>query len=317
MIRNSLKNITKNIRKKYPKPFDVSTILKTKLDFADFAGTYIVIKDFNKEHVAEFKYVPEDGAILIGYDDSPKYHAYYEKNFPEMHTKEHIKYYQQVFDLLHKNAIFKELFEVDLEPLTVTEDMFIVNKECVKRLHVNETFNRLAPAGLHISISFQYYVNESFMLKPRMKFHFEFDDFGSLILYYDYDTQCLHFGELQFVNSETFKDLNTANVAFKFNAWPFHMHSIQSKILGFDKKQPDIVFYSLNNDESYSLMNINQQEPIKTFSELESIFDKWMMEIGVLINKKIAIFYKLDDTFEPEAKKNVVDNFNILKMTLI
>lgn len=314
MIRNSLKTIKKTIRKKYPKPFDVSTFSKTK---PEVAGTYIVIKDFNKEVIAEFKYNQEDGAILIGYDNSPKYREYYEKIFPELHTNEHLYYYQQVFDTLHDNAIFKELFEVDLEPLTVTEDMFSLNKEYIKRLHVNKTFKKLSPAGLHISIGFQYYVNENFALKPRMKLSFEFDDFGSLILYYDYDTKCLHFGKVQFVDSETFKDLNTANVSFKFNAWPFNMTAIQLKMLGLESKQPDIIFYALNNDESYPLMNVNQQDPIKTFSELESIFGKWMMEIGVLINKKIAVFYKLDDTFESEAKQNVVDNFNILKMTLI
>jgi len=313
MIRNSLKTIKKTIRKKYPKPFDVSTFIKTK---PEVAGTYIVIKDFNKEAIAEFKYNQEDGAILIGYDNSPKYREYYEKNFPELHIKEHLNYYQEVFDKLHENSIFKELFEVDLEPLKVTEDMFSLNKECIKRLHVNKTFKNLVPAGLHISICFQYYVNDNFMLKPRMKFNFEFDDFGSLILYYDYDTKCLHFGEIQFVDSETFKDLNTNNVTF-INNLPFYITKRHLQMLGLDTKKTDIEFYALNNDESYSLMSINQQDPIKTFSKLKSIFDKWMMEIGVLINKKIAVFYKLDNTFEPDAKENVVDNFNILKMTLI
>lgn len=165
MIRNSLKEIKKNLRKKYPKPFDVSTFFRTE---DSEVKTFIMIKDFKKNEVAQFKYIPEDGAILTGYEYSPKYRTYYENNFPEPHSADHLPYYQQVIDLFHENAIFKELFAYEQESFKFTEDMFKSEEVCIMRLDVNNDFKQFTPN--------QYYVNDTFVLKPRMKIDFEFDD---------------------------------------------------------------------------------------------------------------------------------------------
>lgn len=307
MIRNTLQEIKKNLRRKYPKPFDVSTSFKN-------GTTLIMIKDFNKQPVAEFKYIPEDGAILIGYENSPKYRSYYETNFPELHTNEHMAYYQDIIDIFHKNAIFKELFSYKQEPLKLTEDMFKLEEVCILKLDVNTDFKKIAPNGLHISICFQYYVNENFSLTPRMKISFEFEDLGSLILYYDYDTNIIHFGEVQFVDSETFKDFKES----VFNNYgPFLLTQIQLRLLGIDLKPVKIIFYEFDNESTYQLMNINKQDPIENFQKLETVFNSWMSEIGILLNKKFAIIHKLDDTFEAEAKDKVIENFNLVKMALI
>lgn len=64
-------------------------------------------------------------------------------------------------------------------------------------------------------------------------------------------------------------------------------------------------------------MNIKKQDPIENFQKLESVFNSWMSEIGILLNKKFAIIHKLDDTFEAEAKDKVIENFNLVKMAII
>lgn len=273
-----------------------------------------MIKDFKKNEVAQFKYIPEDGAILTGYEYSLKYGTYYENNFPELHSTEHLPYYQQVIDLFHENAIFKELFAYEQESFKLTEDMFKLEEFCIRKLDVNNDYKKLAPNGLHISIGFQYYVNEDFSLKPRMKFNFEFEDLGSLILYYDYDTNIIHFGEVQFVDSGTFKDFKEP--VFKNNG-PFLLTQIQLKLLGLELKPVKIVFYQFDNESTYQLMNIKKQDPIENFQKLESVFNSWMSEIGILLNKKFAIIHKLDDTFEAEAKDKVIENFNLVKMAII
>lgn len=307
MIRNTLQEIKKNLKRKYPKPFDVSTSFKNET-------TMIIIKDFNKQPVAEFKYVPEDGAILIGYENSPKYRPYYEKNFPDLHTNEHMAYYQDIIDIFHNNSIFKELFSYEQESLKLTEDMFKLKEVRIQKLDLNNDFKKLAPNGLHISIGFQYYVNENFSLKPRMKIDFEFEDLGSLILYYDYDSNIIHFGEVQFVDSDTFKDFKEP--AFN-NYGPFLLTQIQLRLLGIELKPVKIIFYKFDNESTYQLMNMNKQDPIENFQKLEAVFNSWMSEIGILINKKLAIIHKLDDTFEAEAKDKVIENFNLVKMALI
>lgn len=313
MIRNSLKEIKKNLRKKYPKPFDISTFFKNE---NSEVKTFIMIKDFNKKPVAQFKYVPDDGAILIGYENSLKYLQYYETNFPELHSTEHLPYYQQVIDLLHENAIFKEIFAYNQDSLKLIDSMFTLEEICIGKLDVHKDFKKLAPNGLHISTGFQYYVNENFLMKPRMKINFEFEDFGSLILYYDYDTNVVHFGDVHFVDSESFTELK--NSPFK-NVGPFNLTQIQLKLLGIEpfEGQSEIIFYELDDDSVYNLMNIHKQEPIHSFKELEVVFNHWMSEIGVLINKKSAIIHKLDDTFEADARDKVIENFDLVKMSRI
>jgi len=313
VIRNTLQEIKKNLRKKYPKPFDVSTFFRTE---NSEVKTFIMIKDFKKNEVAQFKYIPEDGAILTGYEYSLKYGTYYENNFPELHSTEHLPYYQQVIDLFHENAIFKELFAYEQESFKLTEDMFKSEEFCIMRLDVNNDFKQFAPNGLHISIGFQYYVNDTFVLKPRMKVNFEFDDLGSLILYYDYDTNVVHFGDVHFVDSDTFKELK--NPPFK-NTGPFYLtqYQMQSMFLGLLEKKVEIVFHEMDNDMVYQLMNIRKQDPICSHKELESVFNHWMSEIGVLINQKSAIVHKLDDTFEAESRAKVIENFNLVKMARI
>ena len=313
MIRNSLKAIKKNLRKKYPKPFDVSTVFRNE---NSEVKTFIMIKDFKKIEVAQFKYIPEDGAILTGYEYSPKYRTYYENNFPALHSTEHLPYYQQVIDIFHENAIFKELFAYEQESFKLKEDMFKSEEVCIMRLDVNKDFKQFAPNGLHISVGFQYYVNETFVLKPRMKINFEFDDLGSLILYYDYDTNVVHFGDVHFVDSDTFKDLK--NTSLK-NAESFYLtqYQMQLRFLGILDKKAEIIFYEMDNDSVDNLMNIHKQDTIHTFKKLEVVFNHWMSEIGVLINKKSAILHKLDDTFEAESRDKVIENFKLVKMARI
>jgi hypothetical protein len=314
LIRCSLKEIKKVLRKTYPKPFDVSSRVQT-----DTSGSadFVVIKDFNHQIVAQFKYVQEDGAILIGFINSPLYQDRYDKIFPRLNSLNNLDYYQEVLDLFHDNIIFKEIVSVKVS-LKVMEYMLKAEESIIQTQDLNQEFKKLAPIGFKISMGFQYYVNENCQLNPRMKINFEFSDFGSLIFYYDYETNELRFGESQFVDSLSFyKQITTERNPFNIPV-VFGKTSVPNFFtvddMAYYHKEP---FKTNSSDEADQLFGVKPDQAIKSFDELSLIFERWMTEIGVLINQKASVFYKLDDTFEADSKNNVIENFNLIKMNLI
>jgi hypothetical protein len=314
VIRSSLKEIKKVLRKTYPKPFEVSSRVQT-----DTSGSadFVVIKDFNNQTIAQFKYVKEDGAILTGFVNSPLYQDKYDTVFPTLDPLSNLDYYQQVLDLFHGNAIFKELVSSH-ESFKLMEYMFKSEESVIKTQELNKDFKKLAPIGFKISMGFQYYVNENSQLKPRMKINFEFSDFGKLIIYYDYSTNEIRFGESQFVDYHSFYqqkpiEMNHFTIPAMFGKPSFSNFFVIEEV-GY---YPKVNFQTNSRADNYQLFGIKQNQTIKEIDKLGLIFEKWMIEIGVLINHKSAVFYKLDDTFEAYSKTNVIENFNLIKMSLI
>lgn len=315
VIRSSLKDIRKAIKRNYPKPFEVANSIQTD---SSGVSTFVVIKDFTDQTVAQFKYVKEDGALLTGFINSPLYQDKYDQNFPKLENHNNFDYYQEVLDLFHTNIIFKELFSTDIESFELHESMFKAEESVIRTRDLNIDFKKVAPNGFKISAGFQYYVNESLELKPRMKFNFEFGDFGKLLVYYDYETNELRFGETQFVDCHSFNkqktvDIQHFNIPAMFGK-PSFSNFFRIEELSYN---PKVIFQTNSSDEDYQLFGIKQNKAIKTFDELELIFEQWMIEIGVLINKKFAALHQLDDTFEADSKTNVIENFNLIKMAII
>lgn len=315
VIKSSLKDIKKAIKRNYPRPFEVSNIVKTD---SDGSVTFVVIKDFTDQTVAQFKYVKEDGALLTGFLSSPVYQEKYEQHFPKLDEYKNFDYYQKVLDLFHENNIFKALFTPDIERFKLMRYMFKEEQTVIRKRDLDTDFRKISPTGFRISIQFQYYVNESFELTPRMKINFEFPDFGRLIIYYDYEKNELRFGESQFVEDKTFDEQEPMKTQYlsipSFGRAGSFSGFFLVDDLSFHNKA---ILKTLDNNESHKLFGIEQNQSIKTFDDLETIFERWMIEIGVLINKKFSILYKLDETFEADSKDNVIENFNLVKMTLI
>ena len=314
MFRSSLKEIKKVLRTSYPKPFDVFSRVR-----ADTSGSaeFLVIKDFNNQPIAQFKYVKEDGAILTGFVNSPLYKDIYNKIFPTLKPLKNLDYYQQVLDLFYGNTILKEIISVK-EPFKLMEYMFEQEESVIQSQKLKQEFKNIAPIGFKISMGFQYYVNQKSQLQPRMKVNFEFSDFGSLILYYDYETNELRFGESQFVDclsffKQTTKETKHFNIPVVFGKTSLaNFFTIDD--MAYYHKEP---FKTNSSDEDCQLFGVKPNQAIKSFDELSLIFECWMTAIGVLINKKSSVFYKLDDSFEADSKNNVIENFNLIKMNLI
>lgn len=311
MVRSSLKEIKKVLRKTYPKPFDVSSRVQT-----DTSGSanFVVIKDFNKKIIAQFKYVQEDGAILTGFINLPLYKDRYDKIFSTLDINKNLDYHQKVLDLFHENTIFRELFSSN-ESLKLMEYMIKAEEYVIRRQDLNNDFRKLAPTGLQISMGYQYYINEDHQLKPRIMTNFEFRDFGKLIIYYDYEKNELRFGESQFVDHNSFDRKNGSNTSFLIPSFKqgFSNFFVLDELNYYDK----VILKTIGSEEIYQLFGLEKNQEIKTFEQLELIFERWMTEIGVLINQKSAVFYTLDETFEAHSKNNVIENFNLIKMNLI
>lgn len=196
--------------------------------------------------------------------------------------------------------------------------MFEQEESVIQSQKLKQEFKKIAPIGFKISMGFQYYVNESSQLKPRMKINFEFSDFGKLIVYYDYSTNEIRFGESQFVAYQSFYqqkpiEMNHFTIPAMFGKPSFSNFFVIEEV-GY---YPKVNFQTNSRDDNYQLFGIKQNQVIKKIDKLELIFEKWMIEIGVLINHKSAVFYKLDDTFEADSKNNVIENFNLIKMAII
>jgi hypothetical protein len=314
VFRSSLKEIKKVLRQTYPKPFDVFSHVRAD---TSYSADFLVIKDFNNKPIAQFKYIKEDGAILTGFVNSPLYKDRYNKIFPTLEPLKNLYYYQQVLDLFYGNTIFKEIISVK-EPFKLMEYMFEQDESVIQSQKLKQEFKKIAPIGFKISMGFQYYVHENCQLKPRMKVNFEFSDFGSLILYYDYETNELRFGESQFVDCLSFykqptEETKHFNIPVVFGKTAFaNFFTIDD--MAYYHKEP---FKTNSSDKDCQLFGVEPNQAIKSFDELSLIFECWMTEIGVLINQKSSIFYKLDDTFEADSKNNVIENFNLIKMNLI
>lgn len=276
MIRSSLKDIKKAIKNIYKSPFKVSSYNE---ELEGEMANFVVIEDINNRTLARFQYLKEDGAIISGYNDSPLYKKEREQHFPEYYDAQHLTTYQKVFDLFYNNAVVKE-YVPNHSLGVVNKNMFDISDDHRRGVPLIDLFSFLGNSGRSdTAIGLQYYLNAKSEITPRMKIEFSFRTCGSLIIYYDYSTQCFHFGDVTLIED--------------------------NKVVILDDK---------TNTE---LFNIKADDSFCDDEHLNSVFTYWMLEMGGRLNKEFFIAYEMNELIEPIDKNKVLEHLKLIKMALI
>jgi hypothetical protein len=276
VIRSSLKDLKKAITQVYKSPFKVSTY---KDEVEGEMQTFLNIESLNKKTLADFQYIKEDGAIISGYNDSHDYRKEREEYFPEYYDETHLNIYQKAFNLFYSNTVVKEF----VKPNTlaaINKNMFDISDDYRRGVPLIDIFSFLGNSGRSdTAIGLQYYLNEKNEIKPRMKIQFSFTSCSHLIIYYDYDSNCFRFGDVQLIDGDKTSILDDNTIS--------------------------------------ELFNLNADELLDDDNKLNSLFTNWTLFMGSYLNKQAFIHYNLDELIDASNKNKTLEHLKLIKMAFI